>query len=303
MPNDHNSKEAIQLLLDTGRAQSQDVVFVDEDHKPFLVHPNNYALTPIPEQPRERPLFKQGAYVADDVDSFCDLVKRHAVKDETELFFHEGRFLAVLNSHAPDKPGRGDLVVVLTLQHSAEWRAWMKAFERDISQTALAELMEDYIHTIADPPNIQETITALEVNRKVQCRSVIDLHNGSVQINYANDVDGQVGRKIGGKGSFEIPAGLRLVMPVYKNGAAHDFEVRLRYRLNDDHHIVMFRLAIKGLEEFMQRVEADVIATVSADTGLPVYRGRPTRPNADGDGDGSVLVQWDHTVSEFKNID
>jgi len=257
---------------------------VKEDRlEPFLVIPDGFHMEVPDSEELVQPSRHRGTVDVKDLPSFCVLVRKHGDEppgagrenNATEVFVEGHVFTAVFNSHSRQEPGHGDLRAVMHLEYSKEWLAWKAAIGKaGLTQVGLAELIEDYIHTIAEPDaaELAGTVKSLKVTKKVNFVSEMDLFNGSARLEYVNEVaEGQVG----GKKTIDIPTELKLVLPIFKNGDKHEVVLRVRWRLDEDHHCVVFGFAIKGEDKLEDDIVAKVSARIKKETGFVVLNGSP----------------------------
>jgi len=271
-PNAQDAQIVEAAILEKGYAlgsMDRDPIKVN-GHKPVVMVPYGYDLQGLPEQEKVRPDRKKGVAVITDLASFISLVNAHKSK-ETEIYADGHKLVAVLNSHSQKEPGHCDLRIEHKLEYSSEYAAWKDVIGTKTGQTTLAELLEDYVHTVAKPDgtDLANMAKNLQITKKCVFWNDMDLHNGNVKLEYNQETkQGNIGEK----GVIEIPNEVTLVLPVFKGGSPHQVELRLRYRLHDGS--VSFWFSIKGSDEFESAIVDSVLAKVAAETKLPVYRGR-----------------------------
>jgi uncharacterized protein YfdQ (DUF2303 family) len=225
----------------------------------------------------------EGAYQVGDVRSFVEYVQRHATPASTVwLDPHARTVVAVLDDHPataagelPDEVplgGRGWHRVTLTLEHTPEWNRWVGNDGRLLGQESFAELVEDSITVIAEPPaaDLLELAQTLQGTTTATWRSGHRLQDGSIQLRYDEDVQATAGRD----GNTVIPHHFTLVLEPFFGEAPVSVEARFRYRLNGGDVKLGYRL--DNIER-VERNALDVIADrIREQLGtVPVLTGTP----------------------------
>lgn len=174
----------------------------------------------------------QGVSVNDSA-SFCTYYALFA-DPNSRVFADEkkSQVLAIMDYHgaAEGAPRWGDHRLLLTLEHSDQWKDWMgkNGQAHKMSQLEFAEFIEDHTPDILSP----DAATMLEMSRTLSAKTDVDyssairLANGQVQLTYNEAVRGTFG-----SGKLEIPEFFTITVPVYFNGPRLSVQARLRYRL------------------------------------------------------------------------
>ncbi len=260
--------DALEKAFKMG-ANTAEVIGI-EGYRNVILAPNDFHLLNLPEEPKERPDFKDGATKFNDLKSFCEYVGIHKVEGETNLFAYGDTVNAVINNHSAERPGQADFTAKLVLIFSTEWLAWTEAASGRLSQEDLAELIEDQIKTIAEPDgsDLLDMVRNLKMTRNVSFKSVIDDFDGSVQFEYVNvGTDGETGPK----NEFSIPDQFMLMLPIFKNGEPLPVAVKLRYQLLTESASVRFVIKIMEQARLLDTALEQVYDAVADQTGISVW--------------------------------
>lgn len=230
----------VAALLEAGRRSTNlKIIKPDFPHaKPLLVlrdKDGEERVVPV-DQTVDKPHHVAGTIKVTDEDSFLDYFERFA--GERSLIFgalNPVQFSAVLNEHEPGEPDWRDHRLVLTLEHSDEWKEWTghngksNPFNGTIE---FAEWLEDQLPDITNPPNgnLMETVLAFKVTEHIVFGQHSRLSDGNIQFTYNSIVDGKTQ---GAAGDVRIPENFTITIPVFKGMEvpAYEIEARFRYRL------------------------------------------------------------------------
>lgn len=147
------------------------------------------------------------------------------------VYYDPERFsaVAVLNGHTDAGPGWGDHTCQLQLQATPEWQAWAGIDRKFVSATDFAEFIEEWRHTISDPPtaDLLDMVRSFRATTKVAFRQEVVDKNGDRALEYVEETAAQAGTK----GQLEIPDGFGLVLAPFVGADAKVLPARFRYRL------------------------------------------------------------------------
>jgi uncharacterized protein YfdQ (DUF2303 family) len=164
---------------------------------------------------------------------------------------------------------RGD-VVVLQLEHSAEWKAWTKLSGHLIDQLAFADFIEDNLSSIADPDGslLLEIVQSIQGSTKAQWQSADWLDNGARAFQWVEEVDAKAGRK----GKLEIPSRFTLALRPFTGSDPFRVVANLRYRINQGILSIGFKLP--ELDRIIETAFGDVVSTIDSMTVTTILSGR-----------------------------
>lgn len=184
--------------------------------------------------------------------------------------------VAVLDYHGRAREA-GDGAVPQPLTHSVtlqcpfdlDYAKWRAAFGKGLNQQDFAELLEDMVHTIAEPAvaDLMEAINDLKIDRAVRFKSGRNDRNGTVQITY-EEVDVEGGAS-GAAGRINLPQEVKIVVAVFQGGDLVEIIAKLRYRMDKGN--VAFILAVPGLDKIERDQFRRIGEKVRTDTNTPVF--------------------------------
>lgn len=147
------------------------------------------------------------------------------------VYYDPEKFLAVavLNGHTDAGPGWGDHRAELQLQATPEWKAWTAVDRQFISAGDFAEFIEEWRHTISDPPtgDLLDMVRSFRATTKMAFRQEVVDKNGDRALEYVEETAATAGSK----GQLEIPDGFGLVLAPFVGADAKVLPARFRYRL------------------------------------------------------------------------
>lgn len=263
------------------------------------------SLKPWLDELRGKPAMRAGTATAGTLDSFIDLVRRHADRDSAIFVNADWRkpsMTAVIDYHLarPDPlASHGDIGddrlarngrhrVLYTFPLSESWKAWIANNGQAMSQSDFAAWIEDHIHEIAspdreslqesrweadfrmrfaDPATLVDLARGLEVKVDSRVKSKVRLQSGETEMVFETEHKDAQGETLTVPGLFLVA-----VAPFYL-GDPMRIPARLRYRVAGGTLVWSYDL-FRPDEFITQRVRADV-ETVLSGTGLPVYDGAP----------------------------
>ena len=126
-------------------------------------------------------------------------------------------------------PRHGDHLAVLKLKRSPEWQTWASKSETGMAQVEFAEFIEDNARDILTPGPIEmlEIATGLQATVGATFRSAINQANGTVQLNWDEQVEGSV------KGTGKaIPTEFQVGIRPFLGTERYPIDCRLRYRVS-----------------------------------------------------------------------
>lgn len=247
---------------------------VSEGGIPFAVVPHDMKVVSLDEF-TDAPRRKKGRTKLTELASFIAYVNAQK-GPATELFMDRvnGNLWAVFDGQATPTPGHGQFQAVHSLQTDPAWAAWLALNGKAITPTALAEHLEVWGDSVADPPagRLAGLVSNLKISETTSYGRSEVLQNGSVSFAYT--------REAGAAGELVIPPVISLgllrwegeVLADGKKG--HLVTARLRYRLNGDK--LTFTLMFNRPDEVEREAFTDLRKRVEAETGLLSFEGAPT---------------------------
>jgi uncharacterized protein YfdQ (DUF2303 family) len=227
----------------------------------------------------DAPTRKRGVAELHTADSLSAYVEKHNGEGTlgAELYADLDTFsiVAVFNGHTADGAGWGDHRGVLTLRKTPEWKRWTEADNRLMSQVQFAELIEDGLGEIVEPPaaEVLEMAQHFEAAVKVNFKSSRLLDNGQRQITYEETIDAKAGQL----GQIVIPRELVLGIAPFEGCVGYRVVARLRYRLNDGQ--LGIGIVLDHPEKVLESAFDDEVNKVEEPTGIRAYRGKPLASN------------------------
>lgn len=127
-------------------------------------------------------------------------------------------------------PGWGDLRVTYQAVRTPAWVAWCTEDSKMLDQREFAELIEDRLSDIVDPPSLDmlEVAQSIEGTIGAQFKSSRRLSNGERKLVYEESVQTQAGSG----GELEVPEKFTIRLAPYEGADLVDVECRLRVRIN-----------------------------------------------------------------------
>ena len=213
--------------------------------KPFTVNgvdavivPREMNLQTFPEM-RKRPQRLSETITCFDDVSFTDYVNTwHATQTLVCIDLDQLRFGAILDYHeAPTveefpKPHWGEHRVCFTPQKTPEWDMWMSSDGKWQSQDDFAEFVEVNGEDIVKPEaaRLFEIVTQFKATKGVKFRSAKNLDDGSVNLQYDEDVQAS-----GGNGqSLKVPTELEIGIVPFLGAKAYKIPARFQFRIHEN---------------------------------------------------------------------
>ncbi len=138
--------------------------------------------------------------------------------------------VAILNGHTDAGPGWGDHRAELHLRRTPEWNAWVNADKAWFTAAEFAELIEEWRHTISDPPtaDLLDMVRHFRATTKVTFRQEVVDKSGDRALEYVTETEATAGPS----GKLEIPDGFGLVLAPFEGAEPRALRARFRYRLD-----------------------------------------------------------------------
>lgn len=234
----------------------------------------------------------RGTAVHKELASFIEHVNRQ--KDASSVIWADPErcgLAAILNYHrpaalaspdapagAPGKPRWGDHRALYTCPWSTQWRVWVGANEKWMSQETFGQLIEDNMGDLANPDPEMESdrdmptpAKVLEVARHLV---VYAWHNFERKINVSDGTGTFTWKKDNEvAGSTKVPKGFLLGIPVFDAGAVYRLPVRLRYQV--DAGAAKFQISLYQPHVVIRDAFDQVRTEAATGTALPLFVGSP----------------------------
>jgi uncharacterized protein YfdQ (DUF2303 family) len=243
---------------------------------PYAVVPSDYDIESL-ERYLPQPLRVIQNVQLDDAESFIHYLKEFGAL-ETRCFFNAERetFVAIIDYHA-DAPGWCDHVVSFTAKRSEEFKTWMGANRREMSQVDFVRFLEDNMPDVAGIVRNGEIVKGsaqlldialrFETKKSVEYSSGVRLANGDIQFAYSEVVrTGNVEN-----GTIEIPEQFALGISIHVNGTAYSIPVRLRWRLKEGRLSMWYEIVRP--HKFIEDALRDVRAQIAEAVNIPILAG------------------------------
>lgn len=237
------------------------------DGRSFALVPEGCKLLDL-EALQSTPSRKAGKTTVLTADAFAQAIKHQGVTESAAIYYDPtaGRFVAVLNDFKSDNfvGAHRDHIVVYNAPQSIEWVTWKAHDKKQMSQEQFAQFIEDNLPDITQPEaaDMLEISRSLEAKKKVDFSSAIRLSNGQHQIAYEEEIQGSAS-----KGRLEIPEIFKIAIPVMQGADRYAMDARLRFRIGNDKHLVMWFELIRP-HKVWEHALKEVATKIGADTGL-----------------------------------
>jgi len=242
---------------------------------PKLLVPAGYTVKDMEGWKPEIPNRVEARLTTHDLQSFVDYIDRFAIKG-TCLFAkyattEEFQLEAVIDYHGePLHPKEGEVIgevqipdwcahtIVYKPKFSREWLRWNSINGKPISQVAFAAFLEDNTQDVASPKgaDLLGIVNTFKVDKQVTYSKDVTLQNGNVKFTFNSE------SKARGIGEMEVPERFRLQIPVFHRGVSFAFDVKFRYRVDEEGKLTLW----------VEIVNKDVIIQAAVDQALEHIR-------------------------------
>lgn len=188
------------------------------------------------------------------------------------------------------KPRFGEHRTLYKFPLSPEWQAWTGANKKPMSQSDFAAFLEDRILDVIDrqasdlsprmqdmakllggnfasPGRLIDLSRGMVVHSNERMKQAINLDTGESSIQY------EVSNTDADNKPLKVPNLFLIAIPIWRSGAAYVLPVRLRYRAREG--AVHWHYEIAYMQESFEAAVKDAAAKAQAETGLPLFYGRP----------------------------
>lgn len=226
------------------------------------------------EKFHDSPRRKTGAFSAHTGAAFISYMEKH-VTSTTELWadITARTVTAVINAH--DRTGAdagwADHRLVLQLQHTPAWKAWVENDGKWMTQVQFAELLEERYTDVVSPDGatLTEVAQTFKATKSAAFESEHILSSGQVQFGYREEIDAKAGRK----GNLDIPDRFTLGLAPFEGGKPYSVLARLRFSIDDQK--LRIRYVLDRPTEIVRAAFDEVVDTIAAGVDAPLFHGRP----------------------------
>ena len=273
----------IQQIRQMAQAIQTAVIPPYDPRKPgaYVMVPEGYEIQ-YPEAP-DNPARIVQTVALEDAQGFSSYVKEFA-RDSTAIFLDDDdrKFTAILDYH---KGGHGDAeaempewcdhVATFMARTTPEWETWSGHNQKAFGQVEFAEFIEDNLLDVVEPAgaDLLEITRTLEAKKDVAYSSAIKLQNGSVRINYDEQIKGTANTQAG---VIEIPQQFTLQIQILRGGSAFRFPARFKYRLKDRSLYLWYEIIRP--HKLMESAMEEAVKSIEEGTGLKIRKGVASLP-------------------------
>lgn len=207
------------------------------------------------------PRRKAGDVVVSNPESLAAYANKHGDRDSLVITYRDSNNVIITLDHhcGPEgEPGWCEHRCRLGLLLSDEWKAWQNSNGHWMSQRGFAEFLDDQAPDIVAPTaaEVHDVVKSLEVTSNRTFSNDIDLVDGKHHIKISSEQ--KVRSKVEG---VDLPAYIKLLIPVYRDGERYEMIARMRRRVDDDGKLELgYRLSRP--EQVQASAFKDVCATV-----------------------------------------
>lgn len=269
----------IQAAIDAGVMIGKPQPIGDDGRFVSIVSPSGsfsqvVDLEELQEKFRETPRRKTGLFSAHTADAFISYMEKHVTPNsEVWADLTTRSVTAVINAHDNNMQGVagwGDHRLQLVLQHTAAWQAWTALNNQWLSQTKLAELLEERTGDIVDPDaaTLTEITRSFKAAKKVAFESGTHLSTGEVQFVYREEIEGKAGKK----GELSMPEQFTLALTPFEGGKPYAVLARLRYSIDEGG--LRLKYVLDRPAEYERTAFNDVVDIIRAGVSAPLFHGK-----------------------------
>lgn len=186
----------------------------------------------------------------EEPDSFCAYVGDFK-SDCTRLYGSPDKFLiiGVIDDNLPNAPHWREHTALLELTNSPEWNEWIKACNTPLSQSDLADFLDEHIEQIAEPDatDLLSDIRSIHISTNTRCDSV-QREGGDIAFTYSTETAAGTKTERG-----KIPSRLTLVIAPFRSWQPVQMTIALTYKQTKE----------KELQFIMRPHQADALLWMS----------------------------------------
>ena len=285
-----DQKEAIELLLQTGRAQQEVRDNIAGD--PFFITPSGVATGLKGFYPPRR--IEQSVTLL-DAGSFISYVNAYK-RPQTVIFADVTEtgctLTAVLDYHAPPTAQTPELPMycrhkaTFTAIETPEWKIWKAANRQSMSQVEFATWLEDNLHLFVQPlkedgtpdkdsptpAELLELIRSLHGHQNARFNTALRLDNGAFSVSYDEDVVVK-GTTTTRSEALELPKQISAGFAIFQGAVKYAVTARLKTRCNERKLVVWFETI--ALHVIVRESIMALVKQVGEQTNIVPLLGKP----------------------------
>lgn len=273
---DNIDEAVIQKLVDIGRI-GMGPQAVPEGNVPYILVPDGSKVVPMPElvynEHAKTPERIKGNVTVLDPGSFTQYYtlfndpNSRVFADETTL-----KVLAVLDYHgaAEGTPRWGQHRLTLGLRQSEEWKIWVGANNRQMTQQAFAEFLEQNSLDVTrpTPADMMEIASDLQATTEVDFGSGLRQQDGQIRFKYTETLKATVGG-----GQVAVPERFTIQIPAFVGGDRVPMDALLRFRVKECK--LTFWYTLVRPEEVIRNAFIEARDAIAKDLGITIINGVP----------------------------
>ncbi len=184
----------------------------------------------------------------------------------------EIKVIGVIDYHEEQDGGArwGQHKVTLNLRHSPEWLRWTGSNNKQMTQMAFAEFLEQNAFDIIAPApaEIMEVARDLQAHTEVSFGSGVRTQDGRMQFRYTEEIKATVGG-----GAVAVPEMFTVTMPVFIGGDRVEIQALLRFRVQGGKLVFWYTLVRP--EHMVREGFALARTVIGAALGVSIINGAP----------------------------
>ena len=237
-------------------------------HEDFRVSDISRSIISREKEEKEGPFNRKGVISCHTIESLAHAYEQYK-SSKTRIFADaESKLIkTIFDFHNGEDEGRStngwaQFSADMQLKQSRKLNEWSKLTEWH-DQVDFANFLEDHLEDVVVPSG-QELLalaTDLEANKDASFKGKMNLQDGSVQLNYQEDV----------QTSVAVPQNLSLGIPIFEHGDLYTVKVRLRFRVTGGG--VRFKIVFTNLEDTIQHHFEELVQKLEEKVKTVVYRG------------------------------
>jgi uncharacterized protein YfdQ (DUF2303 family) len=249
----------------------------------IIVYPQGFQVREI--DPLDEPLIRIEEHVTlHDLDSFIAYVNKFRLAGDggaaTEIFGEPGfingsraRIVAKIDYHTPSSPAHLKHSVLYEPRYSEQWMRWHNICKEPVGQAQLAEFFEEASRDIQEPSaaNLMDIIRFFKASKAVQYDSAQYTNDGSIKINYSEEVM-QQNRMKGHSPDLMLPEKIKIAIPVYFRDASYAMGVFIRFNVHGGK--VIFTLKLDRPDIIEDDAFEHLIEKVKSETAIEPFLGK-----------------------------
>ena len=269
-----------QAIVDVALASAEPTE-IDPDQRYAIVVPDAGQLAIIEQAPdaqRANPRRVVGTTAVLEPEGFGVVWDKHSA-DTSEVYADPVQASITAVFDADSAAGEAQLAgwrqhrAVLSCKLTPAYMAWASRDGRLMEQQDFAEHIEDRLADIVRPSgaDMLEIAQSLQANTRVEFKSAVQVSSGQRGLVFEETTTAKAGQK----GQLDIPVTFDLGLPIFEGGAAYKLTARFRYRINNGHLSIGYKL--ERPEDTVREAFKDVVTAVEERIGRSVLLGTAPR--------------------------